>query len=63
MTLHLTSCRHADLSEYELRELARRLERGDNDYMKDGGGKPVHIRFGTREAGIVVDALRRVAGR
>jgi hypothetical protein len=30
--------------------------------MKDGGGKPVHIRFGTREAAIVVDALRRVAG-
>ena len=63
MTLHLTSCVPDPplASPSEMRELERRLERGDNAPHAPSGMKPVNVGFGTREARIIIDALRRVA--
>lgn len=56
--IHPTHCRNAPptASDAEMRELARRLECGNER-------GPKHIVSGTREADIVIDALRRMSGR
>lgn len=62
MTLTLTHCRntHPTASDAELRELARRLERGDYGY--GNSLVPVNVEFGSREAAVCIDTLRRAAG-
>jgi hypothetical protein len=60
MTLHLTL--PPQPGDAELRELARRLERGDNNGRTLYGVKPVHVWFGSREAALCVEALRRAVG-
>lgn len=62
--IHLTSCHNATpiASDSEIRELSRRLERGDvkrGTHDVNNGVVPVSVKFGSREAAIVVDALRR----
>lgn len=61
MTLNLHSCTRAGTlaTDSEILELARRLERGDNNCYAPANRTPVNIGFGTREAAIVVEALRR----
>lgn len=64
MTLHLTSCHSAAApSDPELRELASKLSVGRKIVSADGPFYiPFHVATGTRDAGIVVEVLRRVAG-
>ena len=69
--LHLTFCRHANVSDSELREMARFLERGwgghwGDRYRSDGVRIETYIPYSieacTREADLVIDALRRMTG-
>lgn len=60
MTLHLTSCRHADVDEETGRELAVLLEEGILELKI----RPLRIRTikGWREERLCAAALRRICG-
>lgn len=59
--IHIHYCRHAESSQSEVSELARRIERGDNGYYGvNGNSTPVHVKTGSPEAALCIEALRRL---